>query len=151
VIVRRARPSERDAVEQLLGAQLAEHEVALGREALRSAVQGALDDPRRGFFLLALLDGRDVGVAYVSLMWSLEHGGLSCWLEELYVRPAHREGGIGTRMLAVVLEEARAAGCAAVDLEVQADHARAARLYERAGFTPHARRRWVLRLDQPKA
>ncbi len=41
------------------------------------------------------------------------------------------------------LAHARASGCFAVELEVDAEHARAARLYARAGFTQLARTRWA--------
>jgi ribosomal protein S18 acetylase RimI-like enzyme len=46
-------------------------------------------------------------------------------------------------MLAAVIDGARAAGCAAIDLEVDRDHARAAHLYARSGFTSLPRARWV--------
>lgn len=58
----------------------------------------------------------------------------------------HRGSGVGARLLDTVLREARQRGCRAVDLEVEASHARAANLYGRAGFTPHARARWVKKL-----
>jgi GNAT superfamily N-acetyltransferase len=138
--------ADRDALVDLLHAQLEEHAIPLALPRLRAAVDGPLTDPTRGLFLLARSAGAPVGVAYVSLIWSLEHGGHSSWLEELYVVPALRGRGIGTRLLHAVCDRARAAGCAAVDLEVEASHERAARLYEREGFQPHQRARWVLRL-----
>jgi GNAT superfamily N-acetyltransferase len=144
--VRRAAQADKSAVIELLAAQLAEHEIALDAPALDRAVDGVLAEPSRGFFLVAHDGDATVGVAYVSLVWSLEHGGRAAWLEELYVRPAQRNTGTGTQMLELALAEARAAGCAAMDLEVQSDHARAARLYARHGFTAHQRERWFLKL-----
>ena len=102
-----------------------------------------LADRDRGFILVALNDKRPVGVAYVSFTWTLEHGGKSAWLEELYVVPDQRDRGIGRAMLQGVLQRARENGCAAVDLEVDTQHARAERLYAREGFKPHTRNRWV--------
>jgi len=139
-----ALPSDIEVLARLLGAQLEEHGIALERERLFAAIEGALEIPDRGEFLLARLGSEAVGVAYVSFTWSLEHGGKSAWLEELYVIPSQRERGIGTRLLSSVCERASASGCAAVDLEVESDHVRAAHLYERAGFRPHRRARWVL-------
>ena len=107
------------------------------------ALDGVLTDPTRGAVLIAREHGAIVGVAYLSFVWTLEHGGLSSWLEELYVIPPRRGQGIGGRLLDQSLTLARARGCAAVDLEVEAEHARAETLYARAGFRRHTRARWV--------
>jgi len=85
-------------------------------------------------------------VAYLNFQWSLEHGGLSAWLEELFVVPEHRGSGLGRQLLQAACAHAGERGCAAVDLEVEEAHPRAARLYQRAGFAPHRRARWVKRL-----
>jgi ribosomal protein S18 acetylase RimI-like enzyme len=90
-----------------------------------------------------------VGVAYLSFVWALEHGGRAAWLEELYVVPWLRDQGIGTQLLHAVLEHAALQGCVAVDLEVDAGHTRAARLYAREGFLPLGRARWVKKLPKP--
>jgi GNAT superfamily N-acetyltransferase len=135
-----------DDVAQLLSAQFEEHAIALDVGALRAAVRGAIEEPSRGAFLLAR-DGRCVGLAYIAYIWTLEHGGRSAWLEELYVVPEMRSRGVGTRLLRAAMAHAARAGCAAiVDLEVDADHARAANLYAREGFHPHRRARWFAKL-----
>ena len=126
-------------VVELLVAQMADHAIDVSRAAIERAVAGMLADPRRGFILV---DGSD-GVAWVSFTWSLEHGGLTAWLEELYVVPARRGDGLGTALLRAAEERARAAGCAAVDLEVDVEHTRAARLYQREGYRSLPRGRWV--------
>lgn len=86
VIIRRAGPEHAADIRRLLAVQLAEHGIALGGEKLAAAIDGVIDAPRRGFFLVALRDGACIGVAYVSFIWALEHGGHAGWLEELYVR-----------------------------------------------------------------
>jgi GNAT superfamily N-acetyltransferase len=138
--------ADRGDVVRLLRAQLAEHRIETGADAVSDAVDGVFADGRRGFIVLAKEAGVAVGVAYASSTWSLEHGGKSCWLEELYVVPARRGQGIGSRLLSSVLERARAEGCAAVDLEVDEEHRRAAGLYARNGFRSLPRARWVTRL-----
>jgi GNAT superfamily N-acetyltransferase len=136
---------EEDLV-RLLSAQFREHDIELDEPALRRAVRGPVLDRTRGAFLIAR-DGAEVlGFAYVAYTWTLEHGGKSAWLEELYVVPDRRGRGIGTHILRTALDLARGAGCAAVDLEVDHEHARAARLYEREGFRAHRRARWFLKL-----
>lgn len=136
------------ALFSLLGAQMSEHGIDLAQDRLESAILGALASPMtRGAFLVARSGGQAIGVAYLSFIWSVEHGGRSAWLDELYVAPAHRDRGIGRRLLHAAQDLARREGCAAVDLEVEADHTRAARLYAREGFRAHTRARWVKKLS----
>ena len=146
VIIRRAGPEHAADIRRLLAVQLTEHGIALGGEALSAAVDGVIDVPKRGFFLVALRAGACIGVAYVSFIWALEHGGHAGWLEELYVMPEHRDGGIGTQLLEAVISAATAAGCAALDLEIDSTHERVRSLYERHGFTSLPRSRVVRQL-----
>jgi GNAT superfamily N-acetyltransferase len=141
-----AKEHDLPSLEALLAAQLAEHRISIAIEALRAAIQAPLIDPRWGVFLVARIDGVVVGVAWLSTIWSIEHGGRSAWLDELYVIPPLRGAGIGTKLLEAVLDWARIDGLVAIDLEVEEDHARVEALYERHGFRPHTRRRWVKRV-----
>ncbi len=113
------------------------------RRRIEYAVEGLLGNPDRGFILIARLDGASIGVAYVSRQWVLEHGGGAAWLEELYVSPEHRGGGIGRAMLLAVIRHARKIGCHAVDLEVERAHRRAEHLYERERFERLTRARFA--------
>jgi ribosomal protein S18 acetylase RimI-like enzyme len=103
---------------------------------------------RRGFLMLARDGGRVVGVAYVATILSAEHCGLVAWLEELYVTPDCRQRGIGTALVTAILEQARNAGIAAIDLEIDAGHKRVISLYQRLGFRRLERSRWVKEFTQ---
>ncbi|MGD8623059.1 MAG: GNAT family N-acetyltransferase [Anaerolineae bacterium] len=149
--IEKATPADLEALQQLLGRQFAEHDIALAGEALAGAIAPVLDDERLGFFLLARLGGEIAGMAAVSFAWTLEHGGRSAWLDELYVRPRYRGRGLGTALLAGAEREILRAGCAAIDLEVDDAHARAERLYRRTGFRPLPRSRWVKPLEREAA
>lgn len=144
--VRTITRADLEPVTSLLVAQLREHRVDTPATKVAAAVEGILDHPERGRILVAVLAGRPVGVAALSFVWPLEHADRSAWLEELYVEPAARGRGIGTRLLAEALEVASRSGAVAVDLEIDVGHARVAPLYVRHGFRPLARRRWVRRL-----
>jgi ribosomal protein S18 acetylase RimI-like enzyme len=159
--IRHAGPDDFAVVRALLREQFAEHAIEVADDALDAALRAVLadraapdcaapdraaPDRARGFFLLAQVEQRLAGVAYVALTWTLEHGGRTAWLEELYVPPELRNRGIGRALLRAALGTARERGCAAVDLEVERDHARAENLYRREGFAPLARSRWVRRL-----
>jgi GNAT superfamily N-acetyltransferase len=79
-------------------------------------------------------------------LMTLQHGGKSAWLDELYVAPEYRGKGIGAALLRAALETAQRSGCAAVDLEVDEAHARAENLHKREGFEPLHRTRWVKKI-----
>ena len=147
VEVRPAAEDELAALTALLVAQLRDHQVETPEAKLASAVQAVLRHPERGRILVAVERGSAVGMAALSFVWPLEHGGRSSWLEELYVQPAARGRGIGTRLLHAALRVAAESGAVAVDLEVDVDHQRAARLYAREGFRPLPRARWVRPLE----
>ncbi len=146
-MIRAARLEDRAAVLDLLAAQMAEHAIPLAADRLARAVDGAFADlgrpEPRALILVGERAGQVVGVAYVAFTWTIEHGGKTSWLEELYVRPQDRVGGLGTALLRAACEAARAQGAAAVDLEVEADHARVEGLYLREGFQRRTRSRWV--------
>jgi GNAT superfamily N-acetyltransferase len=145
--IRPAGPQDRDAVLALLVAQLREHDIDTPVPEVAHAVDGMLRHPGRGRILVALVDGSPIGVAVLSSVWTLEHGGRAMWLDELYVEPDRRGQGIGRQLLAAALQTAAGIGAIAVDLEVETSHARAARLYAREGFQRHDRTRWVRKLE----
>ena len=148
--VRPARRGDRDRLVALLVAQLREHRIRTPKARLARAVDGVLGDPQRGRLLVATIGGRPIGLAALSFIWPLEHGGRSAWLEELYVEPSQRGCGIGRALLRAACRVAARAGAAAVDLEVDAAHRRAARLYAREGFRPLPRARWVRRFGRAR-
>src|SRR5262245_10052522 len=143
VEIRPATDADGAAVTALLAAQFQEHAIATPEASIARAIDGVLRHPRRGRLLVAVTGGRPVGVAALTFTWSFEHGGRSAWLEELYVEPARRGQGIGTALLTAARDLAAASGAAAIDLEVDEAHERAARLYARFGFHSLDRARWV--------
>src|SRR5438445_5432278 len=152
--VRAARRADHRRLVELLVAQFREHRIRTPIPRIARAVDGVLRHPERGRLLVATVAGRPIGLAALSFVWPLEHGGRSAWLEELYVEPAARGRGLGTRLLHAALRIAAETGAVAVDLEVDADHQRAGRLYARGGFRPLARARWVRSLEpaaEPRA
>ena len=144
--IRPADATDRDAVLRLLLAQFEEHAISTPADEVGAGIDYVLARQDAGRILVAARDRVVVGVAAVTFTRGLEHGGRSAWLEELYVEPSARNAGIGTALLRVACEVALASGAVAIDLEVDAAHERAARLYARAGFQALPRTRWVRRL-----
>ncbi len=143
-IIRSASLGDCDALSGLMGDQLREHAIPVDEDRLRDSIGSVLARPERGFFLLAERPGSGpIGAIYVPFLWSLEHAGPVAWLEELYVLPRDRRVGIGTALVRAACAAAAARGCRAMDLEVDAGHEGAARLYQREGFGRLARSRWA--------
>ncbi|MBC8160778.1 MAG: GNAT family N-acetyltransferase [Roseiflexaceae bacterium] len=116
-----------------------------------AALVTLLADPTLGVVWL-LIEGQElVGYLVVIPFLSLEYGGITALLDELYVAEAARGRGIGVQALAAVESYARAAGMRAVMLEVDHSNQSARRLYERNGYRAVERDVLVRQLDEPGA
>ncbi|BDU17120.1 GNAT family N-acetyltransferase [Lysobacter auxotrophicus] len=113
---------------------------------VRSAMQALIGDAANGKLVLMELDGELAGYLVVGFCFSLEFGGRFGLLDELYVLPAHRGGGIGKRALEEVESLCIAAGLECVRLEVSDDNEHAREIYRRRGYTLHPRRLMSKRL-----
>jgi len=71
-------------------------------------------------------------VAYAGLCAYPPH---ESYVQTIAVAPDAQGHGLGTTLLAALVEESQRRGCKRLDLEVRADNDAAIRLYERHGFT----------------
>jgi ribosomal protein S18 acetylase RimI-like enzyme len=138
---REARPDEDDRIVALCRA-LNEEDPGprpVPEAHVRRTLARLRAEPVRGRALALEVDGRAEGYALLIAFWSNELGGEICTLDEIYVAPAHRGRGLGTRLIESLVRREGAhwpADAAAVDLEVTPANARARALYARLGFTP---------------
>jgi ribosomal protein S18 acetylase RimI-like enzyme len=101
--------------------------------------QIARGDPlARGWIITEL--GQMIGYVVLTLGFSIEHGGRDGFIDDLYLVPKARGGGLGRRVLAFALAEAAALGIQTLHLEVEIDNERARRVYQAAGFFESGRR-----------
>ena len=99
--IRRARPDEAGLVLSLLR-ELADYEKLLDEFEVTEALIGEAlfaDQPRL-FCEIAEWDGEPVGLAVWFVNFSTFAGRPGIFLEDLFVRPAHRGKGIGKALLA---------------------------------------------------
>lgn len=136
-----AETSDLDAAVPLFVAQLREHNIVTPARNLREVARAIINDSSLGFLLLAVTADLPVGFVYVGRHMSLEYGGTIGILDELYVNPENRGGGVGSCLLAATIERARVLQWRTLELEIVAGHERAASLYARHGFAllPRAR------------
>ncbi|MGW0230994.1 N-acetyltransferase family protein [Actinopolymorpha singaporensis] len=123
--VRRVRRSDVDAVVKLVH-ELAAYEHASGEctltsEDLETALFGgrAGGDPRPALFgHVAEVAGEVVGCALWFLNFSTWRGTHGIYLEDLFVRPQHRQAGLGKALLTALAEECVQRGYARLEWSV---------------------------------
>lgn len=146
MIIELAKPHDIHDLLVLLKKQFAEHRIEFDPDQLKSSLMHLIAHEDLGCAWIAREGRSSIGFAIVSMAWTLELGGKSAWLDELYVLPQWRNAGVGTLLIESVIEKLRKLGCLAIDLEVDDDHRRAESLYARFGFESLERSRWVKRL-----
>jgi len=137
------QPGEAGELATLVVALYAEDDhgpVPMTLDRARAQARAMLEVPGRVRPCLARVDGEVVGYVILADFWSNEFGGPMTYVDEMYVRPAWRDRGVGSGILAWVLDDARARGLVRVSLEVNEGNQRAEALYRRLGFTSEARR-----------
>ncbi|MCE9619223.1 MAG: GNAT family N-acetyltransferase [Planctomycetes bacterium] len=97
--------------------------------------------------LLVVRQG-DVCVGYALLAWSfgLEFDGPVAFVDELFIRPESRGGGVGSEVLAHIESLCAKLGMRALRLEADISNTRAAELYARSGYIGHQRHLMTKRL-----
>jgi GNAT superfamily N-acetyltransferase len=84
--------------------------------------------------LIAEADGTPVGLCLSFTTFSSWRGRLGLYVQDLYVDPALRGGGLGRRLLAAAAAEAARLGATHMRLSVDAGNAAAEAFYRRVGF-----------------
>ena len=133
--VRRATPSDADAVARLLhDFQVEFDEESPGVELLAERYAKLIRN--REMTVLLVGDGPD-GFAQIRYRpWVYSAGpNAHSYLEELYVVPSQRGKGIGRALLEAAIEMARGEGATHMELGTSEDDTAALALYEKAGFT----------------
>jgi len=125
------------ALVDLLGMLFAqEAELSPDPAKQRRALELILADPTRARIYVAREGGRVIAMAALHFTTSTAEGGKVAGLEDCVVHPDHRGRGVGERLLAHVLEQAKAEGALRVMLLTDGDNTRAQALYRKLGFRP---------------
>ncbi len=138
MIVREARADDLAAILRLLDED-AIREVPENLDDL-APYAAALDEIVRAphsTVLVGEVEGEIVATAQVTWLRRLMYGaGLVCQVESVRVTSARRGNGLGAALMAGIIDDARARGCARVELTTNAKRSEARRFYEGLGFKP---------------
>jgi ribosomal protein S18 acetylase RimI-like enzyme len=147
--VRAAGAADVDLLVELMTEFYAEADFRLDAERAGAAFDELLGSPSLGRVWIAEVDGRAAAYVVLTLGYSMEYGGRDAFVDDLFVRPAFRDRGIGRLLLAEVRRACEALGVRALHLEVGRDNDPAQALYRRIGFVESGRQLLTLQLAQP--
>ncbi len=103
-------------------------------------VQGVsmiLQNPSRGFYLLAEIEGNVVGQCMITYEWSDWRSGDFWWIQSVYVVPDFRRKGVFKAIYSHVVEAARATDfVVGIRLYVEQDNTKAIQTYQNLGLHP---------------
>lgn len=141
--IRALGPGDRDAWHPLWRGYQSFYRVDIAEAATAVAWERLLDpaEPMGGALALDAATGAAVGVAHWVFHRSTWTTGDYCYLQDLFVAPGARGGGVGRALIAHVRGVARAAGCSRVHWLTHETNADAMALYdrvaERSGFVQY--------------
>jgi ribosomal protein S18 acetylase RimI-like enzyme len=135
-LVRLAAPADAEFLVRGNAAMALETEhLSLDLDRLRDGVHALFEDPARGVYYIAEIDGRRAGQMMITYEWSDWRNGVFWWIQSVWVEPGFRARGVFKALYAHVESLARStAGVCGLRLYVEKDNARAPAAYERAGM-----------------
>lgn len=144
--ISRAGPADLDALALLFDAYRQFYgqpsDVAAARDWLRSRLRVG-----ESMVLVARRGADMVGFAQLYPMFSSVRLARTWILNDLYVLPTNRRGGVARTLMDAAADFARADGAAGIALETSRDNAAARALYRAAGWQEDATQWYSLRLD----
>ncbi len=96
--------------------------------------------PNAGRIWLIQKDENIVGYVYLSFYFSLEFGGFTAFIDELFILPSDRGQGIGSKVINLVEQKCIELNLKAIHLESERTNNRATALYLKLGYVDYNRR-----------
>ena len=132
--VRPAREGEIEDLLPLLRAYCDFYAADPSDDGLREMARALISDPEQGALFIARDgEGGAVGVATMDWKWSSTRGAQTGYLEDLFVDPDARGGGVAEALIEACAERCRERGAAALLWQTAPDNRRAQAVYERIG------------------
>jgi GNAT superfamily N-acetyltransferase len=110
-------------------------DLRLDPECVAAGVTALLQDPAKGLYFVAEVNGAVVGQLMITYEWSDWRNGNIWWLQSVYVKPEFRRTGIFRALFQHLEDLARAReDVSGLRLYMHADNSRARESYERLGM-----------------
>lgn len=107
----------------------------LDNDILSNGVAAVFDDPQKGFYVVADVDGEIVGGLMVTFEWSDWRNGWFWWIQSVYIRPEGRGKSIYTKLYDFVKQRASEAGnVCGFRLYVEKENGHAQAVYKKVGM-----------------
>lgn len=132
--VRLAIADDIDALVGLMHDFYAESGFELDHAWAAASFARLLADPALGCVWLAHEGALPAGHAVLTTRYTMEHGGLSGYVDDLYVKPVFRRIGAATALLAQLIAECRTRGCKSVQVEAGESNVAALAAYAKFGL-----------------
>lgn len=109
--------------------------LSLDLDRLRDGVHAVFEQPERGVYFLAEMDGRRAGQMLITYEWSDWRNGVFWWIQSVHVQKTLRGQGVFKAIHTHVENRAKATpGVCGLRLYVENNNIRAQNTYERVGM-----------------
>jgi ribosomal protein S18 acetylase RimI-like enzyme len=149
VTMRQATTQDLGDLLELMQEFYAEAGYSLNPDRARAAFLPLLTDGQLGQVWLAEAEGHVAGHLVLTFCYSMEHGGRSAFIDDLFVRPALRNRGVGRALVGHARAICEELGVRAMHLEVARTNAPAQAIYRAVGFVSTDRELLTLPLAAP--
>ena len=137
MLIRKGTPKDTEALVAFNQAMAQETEgLALDSDTLRRGVSTLLENPAKGFYLVAEIEGEIAGSLMVTFEWSDWRAADYYWIQSVYIKPEHRQKGIYRALYEEVKTLAeKQGGAASFRLYVEQENTRAQQTYQSLGMS----------------
>jgi GNAT superfamily N-acetyltransferase len=133
VEVHDARLEEAEELLPLMRAYCDFYEASPPDQGLLEMARSLIEDPEQGAMFIARDRGEAVGFATLGWKWSSLKGARIGYLEDIYVAPDARGGGIADALIEACAQRCRERGAPAMEWLTAPDNHRAQAVYARTG------------------
>ncbi|MCE9788284.1 GNAT family N-acetyltransferase [Shewanella chilikensis] len=137
MLIRKGTPKDAEALVAFNQAMAQETEgLSLDSDTLSRGVSTLLENPAKGFYLVAEIDAEIAGSLMVTYEWSDWRAADYFWIQSVYIKPEHRRKGIYRALYQEVKALAEhQGGAASFRLYVEQENTRAQQTYQSLGMS----------------